>query len=258
MSYFDPFPIIDYPMNGSNIQTVNFLKRTAIVQRVQRQTEAFQRYRPGMSDRPDTVASVVYGESDLFWLVLYANNIINPVKEWTMDNDSFMKFVKKQYPGTAIFLESPEENSSSSSGSSVDTSFVIGETVTFNTALTGIIHHYDPTLRLVVVTGIPDDYNLETLTTINDQNIGRIVRQWYNAVRFFENNVTGNDGETVHPNLVLDSYDYIDDYISGTSDFAVSNLEFERRKNEERESIRLIQSEFVGGVRQLHKDLIQQ
>ena len=48
-------------------------------------------------DRPDTVADDFYGDSQLDWLVLMSNNIINVATEWPMSQSVFDEYLLDKY-----------------------------------------------------------------------------------------------------------------------------------------------------------------
>ena len=57
----------------------------------------FTKYQVQGDDRPDNVAFKVYGESNLDWLVLAANNIINIQTEWPMTQYNFDQYLLDKY-----------------------------------------------------------------------------------------------------------------------------------------------------------------
>jgi len=48
-----------------------------------------QKYQIEGNDRPDNVAYNIYGDSNLDWLVLVCNNIINIQTEWPLTQKRF-------------------------------------------------------------------------------------------------------------------------------------------------------------------------
>ena len=58
---------------------------------------AFTKYQIQGDERPDTVAYKNYGDEDLDWVILAANNIINVRDEWPMTQWNFEKFIIEKY-----------------------------------------------------------------------------------------------------------------------------------------------------------------
>lgn len=90
--YFDNFPSILYAnLNNPNAvaqgdfkQVVNIFTRVAMLQSVLNNISAFYTYPVQDSDTPDIIAQKLYGDSTLYWLVLFANQILDPYFEWPL------------------------------------------------------------------------------------------------------------------------------------------------------------------------------
>ena len=59
------------------IPVKNLFKRITLRQDIYQDLSFFTKYKITGNDRPDNIASKVYGRSDLDWVVLTSNNIIN-------------------------------------------------------------------------------------------------------------------------------------------------------------------------------------
>ena len=57
----------------------------------------FEKYQIMGDDRPDNVANKFYQDSDLDWLVLICNNIINVQTEWPLMQRDFERFLLDKY-----------------------------------------------------------------------------------------------------------------------------------------------------------------
>ena len=69
---------------GDYIIVKNLFKRGALEQDIINNLSFHTKYEIKGDDRPDNVAYDVYGNSNLDWLVLLCNNIINIQNEWPM------------------------------------------------------------------------------------------------------------------------------------------------------------------------------
>ena len=81
-NYFSYFPSVkhDLKQDGSVITVTNILKRFKIHDDARDQTEVFYAYQLQDGDRADVVAEKYYGNANYAWLVLFSNNIVDPVK----------------------------------------------------------------------------------------------------------------------------------------------------------------------------------
>ena len=89
-NYFDKVPDFEYVSRlpdaniSDYIPVKNLFKRIALRQDIYQDLSFFTKYKITGNDRPDNIASNVYGRSDLDWVVLTSNNIINIQDEWPM------------------------------------------------------------------------------------------------------------------------------------------------------------------------------
>lgn len=56
------------------------------------------------TDRPEVFSDRVYHRSNLHWLILSMNKIVNPYYDWVLSPLAFDNFVDEKYPGYTIFL----------------------------------------------------------------------------------------------------------------------------------------------------------
>lgn len=56
------------------------------------------------TDRPDILAHRVYGDSNMHWVVLNLNNMINPYYDWVLSPTAFDNYMDEKYPGYTLFL----------------------------------------------------------------------------------------------------------------------------------------------------------
>ena len=98
-NYFSYFPTVkhDLKQDGSVVTVTNILKRFKIHDDVREQTEVFYPYQLQDGDRPDVVAEKYYGNANYAWLVLFSNNIVDPVKEWPLYGTDFRNYLVTKY-----------------------------------------------------------------------------------------------------------------------------------------------------------------
>ena len=82
---------------GDYIVVKNLFKRGKIRKDIIQNLAFFTKYQIQGNDRPDNVASQVYGDSDLDWVVMVCNNIVNIQSEWPMLQNDFDRFMLDKY-----------------------------------------------------------------------------------------------------------------------------------------------------------------
>ena len=102
-NYFSVVPDFEYVSRlpdaniSDYINVKNFFKRITLKQDVYQDLSFFTKYKVEGDDRPDNVAFKEYGRSDLDWIVLTSNNILNIQSEWPMPQFEFDKYLIEKY-----------------------------------------------------------------------------------------------------------------------------------------------------------------
>ena len=106
--YFRYIPDFDYVSRLPQAQNIsdyirvkNLFKRTKISEQVFSDLTFFSKYQIITDERPDNVAFKVYGDSNLDWMVLLANNIINVQQEWPLEHTSYYNYLISKYGSDA-------------------------------------------------------------------------------------------------------------------------------------------------------------
>ena len=82
---------------GDYILVKNLFKRGALESDILENLSFHTKYEIRGDDKPDNVAFDVYGNSNLDWLILLCNNIINIPNEWPMLQNDFDQFLLDKY-----------------------------------------------------------------------------------------------------------------------------------------------------------------
>ena len=106
--FFRYVPDFDYVSRLSKAQNIsdyirvkNLFKRTKISEVIFNDLTYFTKYQIISDERPDNVAFKVYGDSNLDWMVLLANNIINVQQEWPLEHNSYYDYLIGKYGSDA-------------------------------------------------------------------------------------------------------------------------------------------------------------
>lgn len=102
--YFRNLPNFEYisrinerKTNKDFITVKNLFRRPIIREDLFTDFMSFTKYRIVGDERPDEVAYDVYGESDLDWVVLLSNNIINIRDEWPLNQHDYRNYLIEKY-----------------------------------------------------------------------------------------------------------------------------------------------------------------
>ena len=75
----------------------NLFKRAKLREDIYQEMTFFTKYIVEGDDRPDNVASKVYKDPNLDWVVLLSNNIVNVQSEWPLSQADFYVYVTNKY-----------------------------------------------------------------------------------------------------------------------------------------------------------------
>lgn len=210
-NYFSKVPDFEYVSRlpdaniSDYINVKNLFKRVNLRQDIYQDLSFFTKYEIKGDDRPDNVAFKEYGRSDLDWVVLTSNNILNIQSEWPMPQFEFDNYLIEKYE--------TYENLNS-------------------------IHHYE-TVELkndndviIVQKGlkVPSDYSI-TYFESSDIEIGMVTKNPVVAVTNYEYEEKLNENKRNiyllkkrYLNLIIDDLEDIMRYRKGSSQYKTETL----------------------------------
>ena len=102
-NYFRQVPNFEYVSRlpdakiSDYITVKNLFKKGKLRPDILENLTFFTKYQVKGDDRPDNVAYEVYGDSNLDWVILISNNIINIQTEWPLPQNDFDEFLLNKY-----------------------------------------------------------------------------------------------------------------------------------------------------------------
>lgn len=106
MQYFNTLPKLIYTdENGTSSLRVNLLARARIIPELLKNPLVYYTYDIQEGDTPEIIAYKYYGDSYLYWVVLLANEIIDPQWEWPLNGNQFMSYLQEKYGEQNIYSE---------------------------------------------------------------------------------------------------------------------------------------------------------
>ncbi len=144
--FFKNFPDVSYKLNDGNIIRIkDFFRKSKIEQEAVNSITEYTKYEIKEGERPDILASKLYGNSDLHWTFFLVNDIEN-YYDWYKDSQAFEEYMNKKYPGQSAKSTVSTDIVSSSS------KFLLGEKVT-SVSSEGRIILVEPHMNRIVIEG---------------------------------------------------------------------------------------------------------
>ena len=99
MKYFDTLPKFIYlnPITGHKNIMTNIMARASIMADVLNNPLIFYTYDLQEGDTPEIVAHKYYGDSYRYWLILFANQYLDPQWNWPLSYAEFNAYIEDKY-----------------------------------------------------------------------------------------------------------------------------------------------------------------
>ena len=112
MAYFEELPNIAHPSllpNRNKIEdriiVKNIFKRSKLRSDIDQAITAFNYYYVEQGMRPDMVAKDLYDDSELDWVILTTNNIINVRDQWPLEHNDLYSYMLEKYGSEANIMK---------------------------------------------------------------------------------------------------------------------------------------------------------
>ena len=99
MAYFEMFPSVFYDMKGDGQYTLvkDLMSRVKLVASVKENILNFDYYDVKDGETPEMIAQKYYGDVNMHWTILVANDIIDYYEDWPMSVQKFEQFIFDKY-----------------------------------------------------------------------------------------------------------------------------------------------------------------
>lgn len=211
--YLDLFPKVSYSLTDSqypDYQTItNILFRIAVIKDVLNNTASYFQYVVKDTDTPEILADKVYNNPEAHWIILYANNIVDPQYDWPLNTKAFYNYMVNKYRARA--------------SNPVNDYEVISWTQT-------AVHHYEKVItrrnsssEIIDERSYEIDFNRKTFNQPNS------VYEYYDALPAEAFATYNIDGKTVTETITKRT---------------VSIYDYENQLNEDKRNIKIIKSDY--------------
>jgi hypothetical protein len=98
MKYFESLPVIARDdLNGNKIAAINLLARVSIIPELLNNPALYYEYDIQEGDTPEIIASKYYEDPYRYWIVLFANQILDPQWDWPLTYSQFNAYIEDKY-----------------------------------------------------------------------------------------------------------------------------------------------------------------
>ena len=88
--FFDKFPRISYDIEGKRLTTyqsvTNIFFRVRVIREILGNISAYYEYLIKDDDTPEILADKVYNNPEAHWIIIMANNIVDPQYDWPLNS----------------------------------------------------------------------------------------------------------------------------------------------------------------------------
>jgi hypothetical protein len=179
--YLDLFPKIPYDIAGqqyTNYQIVtNLFFRLRVIRSVINNVSSYYEYLVKDSDTPSILAEKVYNNPEAHWIILLANNMVDPQYDWPLNTTEFNNYITGKYGSVANaqvtyhHYEKVITREESLSGLITETRFDVNQVKLTDDALDVPYDYYEGTGSL------PETQALSTYNLQDDRTVIEIVKR---------------------------------------------------------------------------------
>ena len=237
--YFKHYPTIDFDVknDGQLIEAKDIFRNIRVNDNSDEAITGYEYYYVNDQDRPDVLATKLYGDSTLYWLFWMVNEQFATFNDWPKSQSILERFIARKYSGKALV-----SNQQSDIVSSSDSKFLQGEKVVGSTSSAfGFVTKIDPTNKQLVLNDIQGQFQAgETVTGSNSTKsfIISSVRNFSDSPHHYIN----SDGNKT----------------TSETTTSVSNHDYEQELNDSKRSIRYIKVDYVPQLLREFKSMIRE
>ena len=237
--YFKHYPTIDFDVknDGELIEAKDIFRNIRVRDNSDEAITGYEYYYVNDQDRPDVLATKLYGDATLYWLFWMVNDQFATYNDWPKSQSILERFIARKYSGKALV-----SNQQSDIVSSSDSKFLQGEKVVGSTSSAfGYVTKIDPTNKQLILNDVQGTFQInETVTGSQSSKSFTLssVRNFSDSPHHYVN----SDGNKT---------------TSETSTM-VTNSEYEQTLNDSKRNIRYIKVDFIPQLLREFKSMIRE
>jgi hypothetical protein len=183
--FFDKFPKILYDIDGKRqtryTAVTNIFFRIKIIREVLTNFTVYYEHLIADGDTPEILAEKIYKDPEAHWIILLANDIVDPHYDWPLNANQFDKYIIKKYGSLQNaktnyhHFEKVITREDSFTGETYSTRFVIDEAK---------LNEVDLTVPYDTYYTLPADQEVNTINMGDGKTIIEIIKR--NRVTFYD------------------------------------------------------------------------
>ena len=97
--YFNSIPKIFYDSADTKNPKIvtNLLRRVGVRAKVKVNTALFDTYKVKEGETPEIIAHKLYGDTELHWVIMLVNNVLDRYHDWPMSTPQFNQYIAEKY-----------------------------------------------------------------------------------------------------------------------------------------------------------------
>lgn len=237
--YFKHYPTIDFDVknDGELIEAKDIFRNIRVRDNSDEAITGYEYYYVNDQDRPDVLATKLYGDATLYWLFWMVNDQFATYNDWPKSQSILERFIARKYSGKALV-----SNQQSDIVSSSDSKFLQGEKVVGSTSSAfGYVTKIDPTNKQLILNDVQGVFQVnETITGSQSSKSFTLssVRNFSDSPHHYIN----SDGNKT----------------TSETTTMVTNSEYEQTLNDSKRNIRYIKVDFVPQLLREFKSMIRE
>ena len=246
--FFKHIPNIEYDFksDGKFYEAKDLFRKVSTWSYLQEAVAGYSYYRITEGERPDVVASRLYGDSTLYWLFFLVNENLQDLNDWPKSNRLFLKFIDRKYPGTCLVASSSTDivsydHSLDEDKQLANRKFTLGEKVSQSSSIYGFVTDVNPTHNRITLNSISGTFTADSTATGTDSEKSFTISSVLSEQNVVHHYTDSNSLKTT----------------VSTGNTAVSNLDYERDLNEDKHLIRYIEPRYVNKITKEFIELVR-
>jgi hypothetical protein len=189
-TFLDTFPKIRYDITKSKLSTfdeiTNITVRINVIKEVLDNISAYFTYDLSDGDTPEIIAEKLYRNPEAYWIILYANDMLDPQYDWPMNYAAFNNYIISKYGSranaTSTFHHYEKVITREVDNTITETRLTINKTnLANNSTYNNVFDYYD---------GLPEGGTYETFSVNGKTVVESINRE---AISNYDWEVSQND-----------------------------------------------------------------
>ena len=239
-NYFKYFPTMEYDIknDGNLVRVKDLFRQVRVFDDADDGVTGYEFLHIDNGERPDTLASRVYGDGTLYWLFWLVNDNLTTHADWPRSDSVQEKYISRKYTGKALVAEYP-----TSIVSSATSKFTMGEKIIGGTSgASGYAINVDPTFNHVIINDVSGIFQVGETVTGSKSNKSFTLHALADYKDRPHHYIDANNNKTTEYN----------------STYAiVSNAEYERTLNNDKRFIKYIPSKFSHRIVKEFREVIR-